>query len=156
MDQNDEYLKLNNQLCFVLYAGSRAVTRLYTPLLNRLGLTYPQYLVLLVLWEEDGLGVSAIGGRLRLDTGTLTPLLKRMESQGLLSRRRTASDERKVAVFLTSRGKKLKEKAAAVPRELFCRTGLSVEEFLHLKESISGLIGRMERDQTDGNCDKDP
>ncbi|HNW26887.1 MAG TPA: MarR family transcriptional regulator [Spirochaetota bacterium] len=155
MDNNDEYLKLDNQLCFVLYAGSRAITRLYTPLLKKLGITYPQYLVLLVLWEEDGLGVSAIGSRLRLDTGTLTPLLKRMESQGLLSRRRTVSDERKVAVYLTARGKKLKEKAAAVPRELFCRTGLTAEEFLHLKESITVLIGRMERDQSDVECKED-
>lgn len=145
MAETDEYLKLDNQLCFVMYAASRAITRLYTPLLDRLGITYPQYLVLLVLWERDGQSVTAIGRRLQLDTGTLTPLLKRMEALGLITRQRQASDERVVMVLLTGKGKKLKEKAAAVPRELLCRSGLTTEEFLSLKDTVSGLIGRMDR-----------
>lgn len=146
MAETDEYLKLDNQLCFVLYAGSRTITRLYTPLLDNLGITYPQYLVLLVLWEEDGQSVTGIGRRLHLDTGTLTPLLKRMESQGLVTRQRQESDERVVMVHLTGKGRKLKEKAAAVPRELLCRSGLTEKEFRFLRDTMARLIGRMEQE----------
>ena len=94
----DELLRLDNQLCFTLYAGSRAVTKMYRPLLDRLELSYPQYLVMLVLWETDGLKVNDIGRRLQLDSGTLTPLLKRMESQGLVRRARSGEDERAVNI----------------------------------------------------------
>ncbi|HOO70247.1 MAG TPA: MarR family transcriptional regulator [Spirochaetota bacterium] len=150
MAENDEYLKLDNQLCFVLYAGSRAITRLYKPLLDRLNLTYPQYLVMLVLWENDSQSVTGIGKRLQLDSGTLTPLLKRLESQGLILRQRLESDERKVIVALTDKGKKLKNKAAAIPRELLCRSGLSEKEFRLIKDTISALIVRM--DQGPAEC----
>ena len=99
-----EQLKLENQICFPIYAASRLITREYQPLLDELGLTYPQYLVLMVLWENDGLPVNEIGRRLILNTNTVTPLLKRMETQGLVTRRRSADDERRVIVALTPQG----------------------------------------------------
>ena len=108
-------LLLDNQLCFALYSTSLAMTKVYKPLLAALDLTYPQYLVMLVLWENDGLSVSALGERLYLDSGTLTPLLKRMEQSGLLLRQRSTEDERRVEVSLTAQGRRLKARAAAVP-----------------------------------------
>jgi MarR family transcriptional regulator, organic hydroperoxide resistance regulator len=121
----NDLLKLDAQLCFLLYATTRAVTQAYVPLLEPLGLTYPQYLVMLVLWEEDGLTLGRIGERLQLDSGTLTPLLKRMEAAGLVSRERSREDERAVTISLTAAGRKLRAKAAGVPLEIFCQTGLS-------------------------------
>lgn len=112
---SDPALKLENQLCFPLYAAARKVTALYTPLLKPLGLTYTQYLVMMVLWEQDGLRIGVIGERLCLDTGTLTPLLKKMEQEGLLSRTRSAEDERAVIIRLSEKGKALEEKAAHIP-----------------------------------------
>jgi DNA-binding MarR family transcriptional regulator len=120
-----EQLKLENQICFPIYAASRLITREYQPLLDELGLTYPQYLVLMVLWEHDGLPVNEIGQRLLLYTNTVTPLLKRMEAQGLVARRRSAEDERRVIVSLTARGRALQEQAAAIPAKLVA--GLSAE-----------------------------
>lgn len=113
-----EQLKLENQICFPIYAASRLITREYQPLLEELGLTYPQYLALLVLWERDGLSVNEIGERLLLNTNTVTPLLKRMEAQGLVARRRSADDERRVVVSLTPAGRALQEQAAAIPARL--------------------------------------
>src|SRR5579875_3340210 len=107
MDIN-QLLKLENQLCFTVYACSREIIRMYRPMLDKLGITYPQYLVLLVLWEMDELTVSQLGERLYLDSGTLTPLLKRMESMGLITRRRSETDERKVYIYLTEQGQDLK------------------------------------------------
>jgi DNA-binding MarR family transcriptional regulator len=107
-----EWLKLDHQLCFALYASSLAMTKLYKPLLEPLGLTYPQYLVLLVLWEQDGVTVSQVGERLALDSGTLTPLLKRIEAAGLLQRLRDSADERRVLLQLTAAGRALKSRAA--------------------------------------------
>jgi DNA-binding MarR family transcriptional regulator len=109
----DQALLLDNQLCFALYSASLAMTKLYKPLLDELGLTYPQYLVMLVLWEGDGLMVSELGQRLYLDSGTLTPLLKRLESAGLVSRMRAAEDERRVHIHLTAAGRTLRERLAA-------------------------------------------
>ncbi len=146
----DELLRLDNQLCFTLYAGSRAVTKMYRPLLDRLELSYPQYLVMLVLWETDGLKVNDIGRRLQLDSGTLTPLLKRMESQGLVRRARSGEDERAVNITLTEKGRILKKKAVEVPKELLCRSGLSPEKFLSLKKTLADLIERMEK--SSGGC----
>ncbi|HJV06382.1 MAG TPA: MarR family transcriptional regulator [Chromobacteriaceae bacterium] len=114
----NEWLKLDNQLCFALYATSRAMTQAYQPLLEPLGLTYPQYLVMLVLWEQDGVSVKQLGERLMLDSGTLTPLLKRMETSGWLSRRRAQDDERRVDIFLTDAGRALRHAALAVPQQL--------------------------------------
>src|SRR3954463_5660435 len=108
-------LLLDNQLCFALYSASLAMTKLYKPLLDDLGLTYPQYLVMLVLWEGDGLMVSELGQRLRLDSGTLTPLCKRREGAGFVSRMRAVEDERRVLIHLTAPGRRLKARAARVP-----------------------------------------
>ena len=113
-----EAMKLDNQLCFPLYAATRSVTSLYTPYLKPLGLTYTQYLVLLVLWEEDGVTVSEICRRLMLDSGTLSPLLKKMESEGLVERRRAAEDDRVVVVTLTEKGRELQIKAKDVPQKV--------------------------------------
>src|SRR3954471_19467130 len=113
-----DHLKLDRQLCFLLYGASRAVTQLYQPLLAPLGLTYPQYLVMLVLWEHDGASVKDVGHRLGLDSGTLTPLLKRLAAQGLVTRRRDDDDERVVRIDLTADGKKLRAKAKSVPEAI--------------------------------------
>ncbi len=140
---NDEFLKLDNQLCFVLYACSRGLTRTYRPLLAELDITYPQYLVMLVLWEQDGVSVKALGERLFLDSGTLTPLLKRMASSGLITRQRSQTDERRVNIFLTAKGKALKKRAHAVPETLLCRSGLTAEAFLRLKTDLESLLARI-------------
>jgi len=113
-------LLLDNQLCFALYSTTLAMTKTYRKLLSGLGLTYPQYLVMLVLWEQDGLTVSSIGERLFLDSATLTPLLKRLEAAGVLTRARATEDERQVIVTLTDAGRELKESARAVPQGLTC------------------------------------
>jgi DNA-binding MarR family transcriptional regulator len=134
-----DLLRLDNQLCFALHAASRAMTRAYGPLLDRLGVTYPQYLVLLVLWEEDGARVSRIGERLHLDSATLTPLLKRLESRGLIERRRSAADERVVEIFLTADGKRLRRRAEDVPRQAFGKCGLSPAELTRLRATLKDL-----------------
>jgi DNA-binding MarR family transcriptional regulator len=132
-------LRLSDQLCFALYAASRAVTATYVPLLEPLGLTYPQYIVMLVLWENDGLSVKRIGEELTLDSGTLTPLLKRLEAQGLVKRRRSTEDERVVEIFLTSEGKSLKQKAKSVPEKLACSFGVPLEQIIQLREELQAL-----------------
>ncbi|HVR50963.1 MAG TPA: MarR family transcriptional regulator, partial [Pseudorhodoferax sp.] len=114
-DLGEQALQLDHQLCFALYSASLAMTKLYKPLLAPLGLTYPQYLAMLVLWEQDGPMVSALGERLGLDSGTLTPLLKRLEAAGLVQRERAAEDERRVRVRLTPAGRRLKVRAAKIP-----------------------------------------
>jgi len=124
-------LALDQQLCFALYTASRAVTRAYGPLLEPLGLTYPQYLVMLVLWEEDGATVKRIGERLALDSGTLTPLLKRIEAAELVERHRSAADERVVTVHLTPAGRALRARARSVPKRLACRAGFDLSPTAH-------------------------
>ncbi len=124
----DRAVLLDELLCFALYRASRAMTRAYMPLLEPLGLTYSQYIVLLVLWEEDGVPVKRIGERLALDSATLTPLLKRLEAQGLLERRRDATDERIVRIQLTRKGRALEARARDVPRQLACRTGFDLDD----------------------------
>lgn len=114
----DEALKLDNQLCFPLYAAARKIVGAYTPYLKPLGLTYTQYITFMVLWEQDGLTVGEIGSRLRLDNGTLTPMLKKMEKQGYVDRRRSPDDERRVMVYLTEQGRAMKAKLADVPRQI--------------------------------------
>ncbi|RXZ33355.1 MarR family transcriptional regulator [Oxalobacteraceae bacterium CAVE-383] len=116
----DQMLLLDNQLCFAMYSASLAMTKSYKKLLKALDLTYPQYLVMMVLWEQDGVIVSELGKRLYLDSGTLTPLLKRMETMGLLHRQRDTDDERRVAVKLSDAGRALKRKAQAVPEKVAC------------------------------------
>ena len=124
----DDMLKLDNQLCFAVYSASLAMTRLYKPVLEKLQLTYPQYLVMLALWEQDGPTVSALGERLSLDSGTLTPLLKRLEANGYVARVRDVADERRVHITLTAAGRKLKARAASVPGCLMAATECSVPE----------------------------
>jgi MarR family transcriptional regulator, organic hydroperoxide resistance regulator len=136
---SDRALRLDSQVCFPLYAAARAMMQAYQPLLAKLGLTYPQYLVLLVLWEEDGLSVSAIGERLYLDSGTLTPLLKRLEHAGLVRRRRARGDERVVEIFLTADGKRMKRRAQEVPQALFCQLALPLDELFRLREDMRRL-----------------
>lgn len=136
-------LLLDQQLCFALYSANLALHKVYRKLLNQLDLTYPQYLVMLVLWERDALTVSAIGERLFLDSATLTPLLKRMEAAGLLLRRRAAEDERQVIVALTDAGRALREKARTVPEAVMCATDCSVNEMLEIKQQLESLRGRL-------------
>lgn len=131
--------KLDNQLCFALYAASRAVTSAYQPMLDALELTYPQYLVLMVLWEEDGARVSRIGERLFLDSATLTPLLKRLATRGFVERRRSEQDERVVEVHLTAEGKRMKRRAADVPGHLFEKSQLSARDLGALRNSLQRL-----------------
>src|SRR4030081_705628 len=129
-------LQLDNQLCFAVYSTAHAFNRVYKPLLDRLRLTYPQYLVMLVLWERDDVPVKDIGERLFLDSGTLTPLLKRLEAAGLIRRTRSADDERQVLIALTSQGQALREKAKAVPQGLLAASACSVTELVALKSEI--------------------
>lgn len=141
-------VKLEEQLCFALYTASRALTRAYQPLLEPLGLTYPQYLVMLVLWEGKALSVSELGARLGLDSGTLTPLLKRLEEAKLVERRRDADDERVVHISLSAAGSALQERARQVPVELACRAGFtpsaeSLAELERLRDSIQELARRV-------------
>ena len=136
-------LLLGNQVCFAVYSTAHAFNRFYKPLLERLGLTYPQYLVMLVLWEEDGLPVKEIGERLFLDSGTLTPLLKRMETAGLVKRTRSTEDERQVIVALTAQGEALKEKARSLPLSILAASECSVPELTALKSEIVALRDRL-------------
>ncbi len=141
-------LQLDNQLCFKLYAASRAVTRAYKPMLDQLGLTYPQYLVMLVLWEWDGAApeqptVKALGERLLLDSGTLTPLLKRLEQLGLVLRQRAARDEREVHLRLTAAGLALRAQVLPLKTQLLCSSGLNLGELDELRGRIGDLLDRL-------------
>jgi DNA-binding MarR family transcriptional regulator len=136
-------LLLGNQLCFAVYSTAHAFNRFYKPLLDRLGLTYPQYLVMLVLWERDGVPVKDIGERLFLDSGTLTPLLKRLEVAHLVKRTRSTEDERQVLIALTSQGHALKEKARGVPQSILEASECSVAELVALKSEIVSLRDRL-------------
>lgn len=143
---NFEQLKLKNQLCFPLYAASRLVTREYQPHLDEMEITYPQYLVLLVLWENDNLTVNEISSILILNTNTITPLLKRMETQGLVTRLRSKDDERVVVVSLTEKGEQLKKKAAKIPENIIDRlfdNTFSKKELLEFKDTLQKLIVRL-------------
>jgi DNA-binding MarR family transcriptional regulator len=135
-------LLLDDQLCFALYAAQRAVTAAYRPLLDELGVTYPQYLVLLVLWERGETTVKELAGALRLDYGTVSPLLKRLEGAGLVRRERAAADERSVLVACTERAEELRERAARVPGALLSATGLDSEEVARLRQELWGLAER--------------
>ncbi|CAM5701944.1 MarR family transcriptional regulator [Streptomyces viridifaciens] len=133
---DEELLRLDQQICFSLNAASRAFGGVYRVLLRDLGLTYPQYLVMLVLWEDGELPVKRIGERLRLDSGTLSPLLKRLETAGLVRRERSQEDERSVTVTLTAEGSALRGRAGQVPRRLLAATGLPVEDLAALRELL--------------------
>lgn len=139
----DPMLLLDNQLCFALYSASLAMTKLYKPLLDELGLTYPQYLVMLALWERDGPMVSELGERLSLDSGTLTPLLKRLEAAGFVSRVRDVQDERRVHITLTAAGRRLKGKAQRIPPCIAAATQCSLPEIVRLTRELRDLRGRL-------------
>lgn len=140
---SDDWLKLDNQLCFALYSASHAFTRVYKPLLDRLGLTYPQYLAMMLLWEQDGQTVGALGERLYLESSTLTPLLKRLEAAGFIIRHRSAEDQRQVRLYLTDAGRALKDQAQSIPPCLLPAIGLPVSEIVTLKQQIARLRGSL-------------
>lgn len=137
-------LGLDHQLCFALYSASRAMTAVYRPILTELNLTYPQYLVLLALWEEDRATVSRLGERLRLDSGTLSPLLKRLETNGLIRRERSASDERLVEVTLTPAGRHLERKAQCIPEKLALAIGIAEREATDLRDAVRQLTDALQ------------
>lgn len=141
-------LLLDNQLCFALYSASLAMTKTYKPLLDAIGLTYPQYLVMMVLWQEDDILVKDIGQRLFLDSGTLTPLLKRLEASSLIVRTRDAADERQVRITLTPAGRALHAQAAGVHGRIICATGQTSQTLQDLRSQLStvrqGLIAHLE------------
>jgi DNA-binding MarR family transcriptional regulator len=137
-------LRLDNQLCFALYSASRALTRAYAPLLEPLGLTYPQYLVCLALWERDGRPVHELGTCLALDSGTLTPLLKRLAQAGLVERRRSTADERVVQIYLTAAGRALRARARRVPKDIAKRVGLAdLGAIRRLRTELAALTARI-------------
>ncbi len=150
MDAPEAALRLDQQLCFVLYAASRALTRAYAPLLAPLGLTYPQYLVLLALWEDGEGSVKGLGERLHLDSGTLTPLLKRMERQGWVTRRRDPLDERVLRVSLTEAGRALRAQARSIPAQIGCAAGFALEDpeevarLVAVREAVREVLGALE------------
>ncbi|AIF47451.1 MarR family winged helix-turn-helix transcriptional regulator [Dyella japonica] len=141
------HLLLDQQLCFALYAASRSVTGLYRPLLEPLGLTYPQYLVMLVLWEQDGLTVRELGQRLQLDSGTLTPLLKRLQAAELVTRQRRAEDEREVDIRLTEAGFALREKASRIPECLAQCMQLPLDQVQSLRDELKRLTRQIQLSQ---------
>lgn len=138
----DEALKLKNQICFPLYAAARRIVNAYTPYLKPLGLTYTQYITFMVLWEEDGLSVSDICSRLQLDSGTVTPMLKKMEGAGWIERRRSREDERSVRIFLTDEGRALKQKAADIPLRMGSCVSIKPEDAQKLYELLYELLAQ--------------
>ncbi len=138
-------LLLENQLCFPIYATSRMITRLYQPLLDVIGLTYPQYLVMLVMWEYENLSVSQLGNKLFLNTNTITPLLKKMELKGLIVKKRSSEDERMVNVSLTKSGKQLKEKAIDIPEKLASTSNIPISELNQIRSTMWKMLNFIEK-----------
>lgn len=134
---------IETQLCFALYSASRAAIDIYRPWLDKLGITYPQYLVLLILWERGTCSVKNIGDLLHLDSGTLSPLLKRLEAAGFIRRQRRSEDERVVDISLTAAGNELKSQAASIPESFRCEIGLTIDEYIHLMTSLKSLTERL-------------
>ncbi len=144
-------LRLDSQLCFSLYAASRAMTAAYSSLLDPLGLTYPQYLVVMVLWESDGSSVKEIGDRLQLDSGTLTPLIKKLEAQGVVTRARDARDARVVRVTLTRTGRALERKAQGIPHALVCKFGMDLPAVARLRKELTALTQTLREANAEGS-----
>lgn len=154
--QTDQTLKLENQICFAIYACSRELTKLYRPLLQELGLTYTQYVTMLALWEQDQVTVSTLGAKLYLDSGTLTPLLKKLEAAGLITRTRDKNDERNVVIALTEQGRQLREQAVDIPEKLLCQLDASPEEGGLLLTQMQELMARVQqRTNTTANAKGD-
>ncbi|MBD3903282.1 MarR family transcriptional regulator [Chryseobacterium sp. Ch-15] len=143
--ENHNPPQLGNQLCFPLYVIAKEITGLYRPFLDELDITYPQYLVMMVLWEKDGLTVNQIGEKLYLDSGTLTPLLKRLEAKGILIRKRKKEDERVVEIFLQQSGKDLQQKACQIPAKMQEKLNLSSEDLLELKETVQKILNKIQK-----------
>ncbi|MEZ8414286.1 MarR family winged helix-turn-helix transcriptional regulator [Vibrio splendidus] len=143
MSDQDDYLKLDNQVCFALYSASNAMSRAYQPLLKALDLTYLQYIVMMVLWEEKEINVKALGAKTHLDSGTLTPLLKRLEAKGYVLRTRSIEDERVRVITLTLAGVELKEQAQTVPVEMLCLSKMNEDELKSLKAQCEQLLGNL-------------
>lgn len=141
----DDVLRLDNQVCFPLYAAARLVVQAYRPLLAELGVTYPQYLVLLVLWEHDGVSVGDLGDRLHLNSATLTPVLQRMQKQGLVRRQRRPGDDRTVENWLTDDGRALRARAVSVPTQLICNADLEMSELIALKTALAPVLDKLLR-----------
>lgn len=139
------YLALDQQFCFALYSASLAMTKTYKPLLDQLGLTYPQYLVMLVLWEQDGILVKDIGEALFLDSGTLTPLLKRLEASQLLHRQRDSQDERQVRIHLSQQGQELKQAALEIPQKILCASGQDGKQLAELRQQLKKVRDDLHR-----------
>lgn len=150
-----EAMKLSNQLCFPLYAAARNVTGLYTPWLKPLGLTYTQYIVFLVLWEKDGISVTEIGEKLMLDNGTLSPLLKKMEQAGYITRHRSREDERVVVITLTEAGKSLQDRAREIPQKVAGCVNLPPEKARMLYTLLYELLDRQNRTTTEGETENE-
>ncbi|EGQ9299545.1 MarR family transcriptional regulator [Vibrio vulnificus] len=140
---SEAQLLLENQICFPLYSAANAMIRAYRPLLDALDLTYSQYLVLLVLWQQNGINVKDLGAKLHLDSGTLTPLLKRLEAKGIVERRRGQTDERVRELFLTEAGRALKQQAHPVPQNMLCRIDLSIDELVTLKSLCEKVLEKL-------------
>jgi DNA-binding MarR family transcriptional regulator len=142
---DNQNLKLENQICFKIYTAEREITKLYRDLLEDLDVTYPQYLVLLVLWEKDSITVKELGQKLFLDSGTLTPMLKRMEGNELLERRRSIEDERSVIITLTKKGEELKQKAECIPSQLLKNLSTDYEELKNLDHTLTTILQRIQK-----------
>lgn len=142
--RDEELLKLDNQTCFAVYACAKEITKLYQPALKALGLTYTQYIAMLALWERDGVSVKELGERLYLDSGTLTPLLKKLETQRLLTRVRDAEDERQLLITLTDKGRALRERALQVPEQAFCRTSVDVDLLMKVRGQMRELMAALQ------------
>lgn len=147
VDQADA-LSFDKQICFSLYSAANAMVRAYRPLLQSIDLTYLQYIVMMVLWEEEGISVSSLGNKLHLDSGTLTPLLKRLESKGLVLRKVSQKDERVKSLFLSESGKSLKKQASNIPEKMLCKTSISLETLQQLKMQCDALLCSLNREET--------
>ncbi|CAD0000984.1 MarR family winged helix-turn-helix transcriptional regulator [Flavobacterium salmonis] len=143
--ENHQQLQLGNQLCFPLYVISKEIIGLYRPFLDELDITYSQYLVMMVLWEEDRLTVNQIGEKLYLDSGTLTPLLKRLEAKGFIVRKRKKEDERVVEVFLADPGRNLQQKACKIPVKMQEKLNLTTEDLFELKETVQKILNKIQK-----------
>jgi DNA-binding MarR family transcriptional regulator len=141
---DNDNLKLGNQLCFKIYSASKAMTRLYSPILQILNLTYPQYLVMLVLWEQDKISFKQMSNNLKMKTGTLTPILNNLQKQGQLCRIKDENDDRKIYITITSKGRKLKDTASNVPGEISCRSQLSTDEYFKYMKEFDELLNKLD------------
>ena len=137
-------LKLENQLCFAVYAFSREINKIYRPYLEPLGLTYTQYLVMLVLWEQDGISLKELGRKLKLDSGTLTPLLKKLENDKKIDRTRDKRDERNLIIYLSKQGRELMGQAENVPNNIACSLPLDIEEIVSLRDQLKGILDQLD------------